>query len=74
MKRRGRRIHALQAITDAIISGAPLPVSARPHILRGEWAGFWECHISFDWLLIYRFAGDDLVLIRTGTHRDLFGE
>ncbi|MBN2593232.1 MAG: type II toxin-antitoxin system YafQ family toxin [Sedimentisphaerales bacterium] len=29
--------------------------------------------IESDWLLIYRFDGDDLILERTGSHSDLFG-
>ncbi|MCK4486683.1 MAG: type II toxin-antitoxin system YafQ family toxin [Desulfobacterales bacterium] len=31
-----------------------------------------ECHIEPDWLLIYRIAGSELCLIRTGSHSDLF--
>lgn len=34
-----------------------------------------ECHIQPDWLLVYRYDNDVLVLTlsRTGTHSDLFG-
>jgi mRNA interferase YafQ len=31
-----------------------------------------DCHIEPDWLLIYKIDGDDLYLVRTGTHSDLF--
>ena len=33
-----------------------------------------ECHIQPDWLLVYRYDNDVLVLTlsRTGTHSDLF--
>lgn len=36
--------------------------------------GFNLCHISPDWLLIYRQNGEYLELYRTGTHSDLFDE
>jgi len=50
-----------------------LPAGYRAHKLSGEWKGVWECHIEPDWLLIYEVTANELVLIRTGTHRDLFG-
>jgi mRNA interferase YafQ len=37
-----------------------------------EWAGVWECHIEADWLLIYQVTDDEVILLRTGTHSDLF--
>lgn len=45
------------------------------HELTGEWKNFRECHITPNWLLVYRIDGDDLILFlsRTGTHSDLFG-
>jgi mRNA interferase YafQ len=50
----------------------PLPAAARAHPLKGEWMGYWECHVAPDWLLIYKSAADELFLARTGTHADLF--
>ncbi len=50
----------------------PMPASARPHVLKGNWLGYWECHIAPDWLLIYKVLGTDVILFRTGTHNDLF--
>jgi mRNA interferase YafQ len=34
--------------------------------------GLWECHIEPDWLLIWDDAEDAIILVRTGTHADLF--
>jgi mRNA interferase YafQ len=31
-----------------------------------------ECHIGFDWLLIYQVDREEVRLYRTGTHSDLF--
>lgn len=44
------------------------------HPLTGNYAGYRECHISPDWLLIYAKYDEELflVLLRTGSHSDLF--
>jgi len=52
--------------------GAP-PESARPHRLVGSWTSHLECHIGYDWLLIYQVDEEEVRLYRTGTHSDLFG-
>lgn len=45
----------------------------RPHKLLGKYEDFWECHIENDWLLIWYIDNEDnLILVRTGTHSDLF--
>ena len=31
-----------------------------------------DSHIEPDWLLIYKVVGDELHLVRTGSHSDLF--
>jgi mRNA interferase YafQ len=43
------------------------------HPLRGQWEGHWDCHVEPDWLLLYKLAPSKLVLVRTGSHSDLFG-
>ena len=51
-----------------------LPVEYRPHKLSGKYAGYWECHLQPDWLMIWLQDDHKLVLhlIDTGTHADLF--
>ena len=71
-KKRKLNIQKLEKIIALICESKELPKHCRPHILSGNTVDFWECHIEADWLLIYRFNGDDLELIRTGTHSDLF--
>ncbi len=41
--------------------------------MSGQWSSFWECHIEPDRLLIWGHEQDAVVLVRTGTHTDLFG-
>lgn len=42
--------------------------------MRGIWKVYREAHIEPDWLLIYRVVGNELRLVRTGSHADLFAE
>lgn len=72
--RRGLDISLLDEIVTTLANEEPLPEKCRDHNLIGEYAGFRECHIQPDWLLIYRVEQSDLLLFltRTGTHADLF--
>lgn len=72
--KRGYDLNLLDAVVNTLASQQPLPEKNRDHALTGDYIGFRECHISADWLLIYRVDGDDLILFlsRTGTHSDLF--
>ena len=67
-------IDLLKDIVIKLANGIPLDEKNKDHALSGNWAGHRECHISPDWLLIYRIEKDVLVLTltRTGTHSDLF--
>ena len=69
-------IELLDDIIRSLSHDEVLPKKNRDHALSGDWAGHRECHIMPDWLLIYRFDDDVLVLTltRTGTHGDLFGK
>ena len=55
-----------------LMEGDPLPLRYKDHPLGGEWIRYRDCHIEPDWLLIYKIEEDDLYLVRTGTHSDLF--
>lgn len=72
--KRGYDLDLLEAVVNTLASQQPLPEKNRDHALTGDYTEFRECHISADWLLIYRVDGDDLILFlsRTGTHSDLF--
>jgi len=73
MKKRGKDLSKLKEILEKIISGQQLEAKYRDHVLVGQYKGTRECHIESDWLLIYELAQSEVVLIRTGTHVDLFG-
>jgi mRNA interferase YafQ len=63
----------LEAVVDALRTGEHLPRARRDHPLKVERAGWRECHIQPDWLLIYKATDTEVLLARTGTHADLFG-
>ena len=71
--KRGYDMSLLSAVVNTLRTPAALPPQNRAHSLTGNWMGYQECHISPDWLLIYRVDGNELRLARTGTHADLFG-
>jgi len=49
-----------------------LPAKYSNHPLSGDYADYWDCHITNDCVLIYKIDGDELRLARIGTHSDLF--
>lgn len=71
-RRRGKKMERLKEVVRLLLEEGSLPFKYHPHKLSGEWAGFWECHIESDWLLIYGLNNAHVLLIRTGTHADLF--
>ena len=71
----GKNMKLLEDVITKLALGIPLPEKNRDHALSGAWSSYRECHISPDWLLIYKQQNDILVLTlaRIGTHSKLFG-
>jgi mRNA interferase YafQ len=64
----------IKPILYALAIDQPLEAKHRDHDLSGDWAGYRECHIKTDLLLIYRKSDPDtLRLARLGSHSELFG-
>jgi mRNA interferase YafQ len=72
MQRQGREVEKLKRVLEALVKGEPLAAKHRDHVLVGQYKGTRECHIEPDWLLIYELGEAEIVLIRTGSHSDLF--
>lgn len=62
----------LSEIVRLLVEDAPVPERNRDHGLSGNWAGFRECHIKPDLLLIYEKPEGILRLVRLGSHSELF--
>jgi len=75
IRRRGYDLRLLTAVIQTLAAGEPLAEKHKDHALSGVWSKHRECHVTPDWLLIYKLENDILVLTltRTGTHGDLFG-
>ena len=73
-QKRGKDLIKLRVLLASLIQQEPLSARYLHHPLRGFWKGYREAHLEPDWLLIYRTEGDELHLVRTGSHSDLFKE
>ena len=72
-KRRGKDTDKLKAVLRDLVGSESLPLKMKDHALSGDFAGYRECHIESDWLLIYKLEVSAVYFVRTGTHSDLFG-
>ena len=71
-KKRGKDMRRLEVVIEILAQGGKLAPRHRPHRLKGDMEGFWECHIEPDWLLIWDEDGASITLMRCGSHADLF--
>ena len=72
--KRGWDIELLDRTIGRLIAQETLEPRHKVHMLRGGYAGHWECHLMPDFLLIWYYSGDaDIVFVRAGSHSDLFG-
>ena len=68
-----------EVMLSLVANDAPLGPEWMDHPLKGDWAGFRECHIGGDFLLIYEIddtAGKNgaVNFVRAGSHSELFKE
>ena len=70
--RRGKDMEKLKRALVTLIEDGKLPPTYRDHVLVGQYRGTRECHLEPDWLLIYESTEREVILIRTGSHSDLF--
>jgi mRNA interferase YafQ len=72
MEKRGKKFEEFKEVIRELAAEETLEAKYRDHVLVGQYKGTRECHIEPDWLLIYEKDGSELILVRTGTHTDLF--
>jgi mRNA interferase YafQ len=71
--KRGKDLDKLATLIRILVDETPLPASYRDNPLKGDWKHHRDVHIEPDWILIYRITDGQLILVRTGSHADLFG-
>jgi mRNA interferase YafQ len=71
--RHGATLNAsLLAVLHVLMIDGPLAERYRDHPLSGDWAGFRDCHIKPDLVLINEKPDDtSLRLVRLGSHTEL---
>jgi len=72
MQRQKKDLEKIKNVLQSLVKGEKLEEKYRDHVLVGQYKGTRECHLEPDWLLIYEITESELVLIRTGSHSDLF--
>jgi len=72
MQKRGGEMKKLRAVIEKLVNEEELDARHRDHPLQGKFSGARDCRISPDWILIYAIVENELRLIRTGSHSDLF--
>ena len=74
MLRRGVDPAKMEYVLTKLLNEEPLEPKYNDHELVGNHKGQRECHVTPDWLLIYKVDNGELTLtaLRTGTHSDLF--
>ena len=71
-ERRGKDLNKLKVLVRLLAQREALPAQYRDHLLTGTWAGCRDAYLEPDWIVIYRIEGNELHLVRTGSHADLF--
>ncbi len=73
-KKRGLNLDLIHHVFGLLETDGDLLAKYKAHKLSGNYAGFLECHIQGDWLLVWSKdeTKKEMFLTRTGTHSDLF--
>ena len=76
--KQGKDINKLKEVLIVLANGEILNPKYKDHALIDNkyFKNCRECHIEPDWLLIYKYNHDELILfmIETGSHSDLFNK
>ena len=73
--KRGLDIEEIKTAIKILSEIGALPAEYKPHLLKGDRKGQWECHIEPNWLMTWEQNDNELTLLflQTGTHSDIFG-
>ncbi len=72
--KQGKNIDNLLEIVELLSNKEKLELKYRDHALTNDkrFKNCRDCHIEPDWILIYEYLDEYLVLINTGSHSDIF--
>ena len=74
-QRQKKDLEKLNHIMLTILSEQSLDPIYHDHPLGGDWKGYRDCHVTNDWVLIYKISRDDQAVLfaRIASHAELFG-
>ena len=76
LKKQGKNISKLKYVVNKLANGEKLELKYKDHALIDNkyYKNCRECHIEPDWLLIYKYQDNELILLlfSTGSHSELF--
>ena len=76
IKKQGKDLNKLKYVIKKLANGEELERKYKNHKLidNNVYQDCYECHISPNWLLVYKIYGDELILLlfATGSHAELF--
>ena len=72
--KRGLNPELFKTALGILANTGELPTEYKPHALKGNYKGCMECHLTPDWLLVWKQNDKELilVLVDTGSHSDIF--
>lgn len=73
-RKQGKNEDRLWEVVEMLANDEELDPKYKDHNLTGNYAGYRECHVLPDWLLVYKKEANVLVLLlyRLGSHSELF--
>ena len=76
IKKQGKDVEKLKVVVSKLANGLELEEKYKNHMLTDSknYKNCGECHIEPDWLLVYQYIDNELilVLVATGSHSELF--
>ena len=76
IKKQGKDVEKLKCVISKLANGLELEERYQNHMLNDNkyYKNCGECHIEPDWLLVYQYINEELILllVKTGSHSELF--
>ncbi len=76
IEKQGKDLNKLKEVINMLAIKKKLDKKYKNHKLRDNkyFKNCYECHIESDWLLVYQYLNDKLILllVNTGSHSELF--
>lgn len=60
-KKWGKDLGKFKEVMKLLAAEESFPLKNRNHKLKGDYNGYWECHIEPDWLLVYKKTDEHII-------------